>query len=234
MAGNLFLIPNTLGDSDIQKVIPPEVINIMAKITIFIVENIRNSRRHLIKCGYPGSIDDIQFFELNKHTDKSDISNYLQACIDGKDIGLISDAGVPGVADPGAEITSLAHEKSIRVIPLIGPSSILLSLMASGLNGQNFVFHGYLPVKPDDRVRRLKEIESYVFRLNQTQLFIETPYRNDSMFESLKKTCKPETRLCIACDISLEKEFIKTLKISDWKKERVTLHKRPCIFLIGS
>ena len=233
MTGKLYLIPNTLGDSDIQNVIPPEVLNIIAKIDIFIVENIRNARRHIIKCGYPGSIDDITFYELNKHTRQEDISGYLQSCLNGRDIGLISDAGVPGVADPGAEITSLAHEKSIRVIPLTGPSSILLSLMASGLNGQNFVFHGYLPVKPGERVKRLKEIESDAFRLNQTQIFIETPYRNDSMLESLKKTCNPSLRLCIARDISLKEEYIKTLRISAWKKERIALHKRPCIFLIG-
>lgn len=233
MAGNLYLIPNTLGDSNINKVIPPEVVEIINSIDVFIVENIRNARRYLIKCSYSSPIDNIKFLELNKHTQKNEIGSYLDECFNGKDIGLISEAGVPGVADPGAEITSIAHEKSIRVIPLTGPSSILLSLMASGLNGQNFVFHGYLPLKPNERSRRIKEIESIAFNLNQTQIFIETPYRNGSMFDSLLKTCKTYTRLCIACDISLEGEFIKTMNISAWKKEKVDLHKRPCIFLIG-
>ncbi|MCK4921440.1 MAG: SAM-dependent methyltransferase [Bacteroidales bacterium] len=233
MAGNLYLIPNTLGDSNINIVIPPEVVEIIKSIDVFIIENIRNARRYLIKCGYSSPIDNIKFLELNKHTQKNEIGSYLDECLKGHDIGLISEAGVPGVADPGAEITSIAHEKSIRVIPLTGPSSILLSLMASGLNGQNFVFHGYLPLKPNERSRRIKEIESTAFNVHQTQIFIETPYRNVSMFDSLLKTCKPYTRLCIACDISLENEFIKTLSISAWKKERVNLHKRPCIFLIG-
>jgi len=233
MAGKLYLIPNTLGDSGIQMVIPSDVLEIIKSIDTFIVENTRNARRYLIKCGYTSPIDNIKFLELNKHTKKTEIGSYLDECIAGKDIGLISDAGVPGVADPGADITSIAHRKSIRVVPLTGPSSILLSLMASGLNGQNFVFHGYLPFKPNEKIARIKEIESNAFSLNQTQIFIETPFRNESLFESLLKTCKPYTRLCLACDISLENEFIRTMSILDWKKKRVDIHKRPCIFLIG-
>ncbi|MCF8379998.1 MAG: SAM-dependent methyltransferase [Bacteroidales bacterium] len=233
MAGKLYLIPNTLGDSSIQMVIPTEVLEIIKSIDVFIVENIRNARRYLIKCGYSSPIDDIVFFELNKHTKKHEIGTYLDSCRKGKDVGLISEAGVPGVADPGAAITSIAHEKSIRVIPLTGPSSILLSLMASGLNGQNFIFHGYLPVKPTEKINRIKEIETKVFQSNQTQIFIETPYRNGSMLDSLLKACKPYTKLCVACDISLENEFIRTMSIEDWKKQKVDFHKRPCIFLLG-
>jgi 16S rRNA (cytidine1402-2'-O)-methyltransferase len=233
MPGKLFLIPNTLGDSPIDRVIPRYVQELIGELDHFIVENIRNARRFIIKCGYEKPIDDIKFFELNKHTLKEELYEFLDACMKGTDLGLISEAGAPAVADPGSEISSLAHQKGIRVIPLTGPSSILLSLMASGMNGQHFLFHGYLPVKQNERVKKLKELELAALKLNQTQIFIETPYRNDQLLEDILKSVSANLRLCIACDISLDGESIMTLKISEWKKKKAVYHKRPCIFLIG-
>jgi 16S rRNA (cytidine1402-2'-O)-methyltransferase len=233
MPGKVFLIPNTLGDSDPSDVLPQKVFDILRELDHFIVENIRNARRFIIKCGYTKSIDNIRFFELNKHTRPGDIAGYLDVCIKEINIGVISEAGVPGVADPGADIVSIAHEKSLEVIPLVGPSSILMSIMASGLNGQNFVFHGYLPIKGHDRSRRLKEIGNSVIKSNQTQIFIETPYRNNQLIEDIIKSCPNDLKLCIAADISLSTEFIKTKSIADWKKKKPDLHKRPSIYLIG-
>jgi 16S rRNA (cytidine1402-2'-O)-methyltransferase len=205
MKGKLFLIPNTLGDSPVNRVIPEYVQDIIRNLDHFIVENTRNARRFIIKCGYNNPIDDIKFFELNKHTQREDIYRFLDACMKGGNMGLISEAGVPAVADPGSEISSLAHEKGIQVIPLTGPSSILLSLMASGMNGQHFLFHGYLPVKQNERVKKLKELESAAIKLNQTQIFIETPYRNDQLLQDILKSLSDSLRLCVACEISLEK-----------------------------
>ncbi|HYW96997.1 MAG TPA: SAM-dependent methyltransferase [Bacteroidales bacterium] len=233
MKGNLYMIPNTLGDSPLNMVIPEGVSEIINELDHFIVENIRTARRFLIKCGYHKPIDDIRFFELNKHTSNEEKPTFLQPCHESVSMGIISEAGVPGVADPGAEITAMAHTQGIRVIPLTGPSSMLLALMASGLNGQNFTFHGYLPVDRSQRIKKLRDIEKVATREGQTQLFIETPYRNDRLLEDILKTCDHQTRLCIACDITLEQEYIKTMPVESWKKERVTLHKRPCIFLIG-
>ena len=233
MSGKLYLIPNTLGDSPIDQVIPVYVQQVIKELDHFIVENIRNARRFIIKCGYEKSIDDIKFFELNKHTLQEELYGYLDPCMKGKDIGLISEAGAPGVADPGSEISSLAHQKGIRLIPLTGPSSILLSLMASGMNGQHFLFHGYLPVRQGERIKKLREVETSALKLNQTQIFIETPYRNDQLFDDIIRTVSSNLRLCIACDISLETESILTLPIGEWKKKKAAYHKRPCIFLIG-
>ena len=233
MPGKVFLIPNTLGDSSPSEVLPQKVFEIIQELDHFIVENIRNARRFIIKCGYSKSIENIRFYELNKHTRPEDISGYLDVCNIHINIGIISEAGVPGVADPGADIVSIAHQKNIEVIPLVGPSSILMSIMASGLNGQNFVFHGYLPIKGHERLKKLKEIENSVIRLNQTQIFIETPYRNNQLLDDILKTSSKDLKLCIATDISLPTEFIKTMRIADWKKKKPDLHKRPSIFLIG-
>ncbi len=227
------MIPNTLGDSPVNAVLPAFVLEIIGELDHFIVENIRTARRFLIKCGYSKSIDDIIFYELNKHTPEDVKAGFLTPCHQGIPVGIISEAGVPGVADPGAEITSLAHRQGIRVIPLTGPSSLLLSLMASGLNGQNFCFHGYLPVNNPQRSKKIREVESVALKSGETQIFIETPYRNDRLVADILKTCDPGTMLCIACDISLAGEYIRTMNISEWKKERVSFHKRPCIFLIG-
>lgn len=231
--GKLYLVPNTLGGDDPDQVIPDKVLEIMRNLDYFIVENERNARRFLIKCGYQKSIDNIKFFILNKHTPQNEINTFLNPCFDGQDMGIISEAGVPGVADPGVEITSMAHKRKIDVVPLSGPSSIIMALMASGMNGQQFCFHGYLPVKTPERKNKIRQLESEAKKTGYTQLFIETPYRNNALLDSLKATCRPDTLLCIACDITRPAEFIKTMKIKDWKKERVDLKKRPSIFLLS-
>jgi len=229
---DIYLIPTTLGDIAIEKVLPFNNSSIIKKIRYFVVENIRTSRRFIKKIDHEINIDDLSFNELNEHTDKRTLEGFLQPIYEGFDIGIISEAGCPGVADPGADIVRLAHEKNIKVIPLVGPSSILLSLMASGMNGQNFAFLGYLPVKPADRIKTLKEIEKRSAVEKQTQIFIETPYRNAKLFDDLMATMHPLTRLCIAADLTLETEYIRTQTISNWKKQKPDLNKRPAIFLI--
>ena len=233
MKGKLYLLPNLLGDTNPQRVLPDEAIKILHSLDHFIVENIKNARRFIIKCGYPGKIDDIRFFELNKKTDLREIPSFLDPCMKGLNTGLISEAGLPGIADPGAVITSLAHEKRIRVIPFTGPSSVLLSLMASGLNGQSFTFHGYLPIRGKERQQRIRELDKACITTGYTQIFIETPYRNDKLLEDLKRNCSAKTKLCVACELTCENETIITHTIAEWKKERVSFHKRPCIFLLG-
>ena len=178
-----------------------------------------------------------EFFELNEHTQGVELNEYLKPCLEGKNVGLMSEAGVPCVADPGNVAVAKAHQLDIEVVPLIGPSSIILSLMGSGLNGQNFTFHGYLPVEPYDREKKLKAIEAYAVKTGQTQIFIETPYRNRRMVDSICKVCQPATRLCIAAGLTTEQQFLKTQSVSKWRKyfddERNLMDKRPCIFLIG-
>ena len=228
----LYLIPTTLGDSKITDVIPELVTNTINNIDHYIVENVRTARRYLKKAGIISPIDDLHFFELNKHTSPSEINEYLKPIKENKNIGLISEAGVPGVADPGAEIVKLAHQNKIDVVPLTGPSSILLSLMASGFNGQSFAFVGYLPIKSNERSKKLSFLEKRSQSEDQTQMFIETPYRNQKLFDDLLTFCSNNTMLCIACDITLENEFIKTKSIADWKKNKPSINKRPTIFLI--
>lgn len=230
--GNLYLIPTTLGDSDTAHVIPSDVSAIVKNIKHFIVENIRTARRYLRKLDPELNIDELQFFELNQHTDGRVIETYLNPISDGFDMGIISEAGCPGIADPGAEVVKYAHIRHIRVIPLVGPSSILLSLMASGMNGQNFAFIGYIPVKPADRIKAIKEIERRSGIENQTQIFIEAPYRNNPLLTDLIKSLNDQTRLCIACDLTLETEFIKSQTVAQWRKEITDLNKRPAIFLV--
>lgn len=230
--GNLYLIPTTLGESDTARVIPSEVSSIVKGISYFIVENIRTARRYLRKMDPTLNIDDLTFFELNQHTDSQVTEAYLNPILEGFDVGIISEAGCPGIADPGAEVVRQAHIKHIRVIPLVGPSSILLSLMASGMNGQNFAFIGYIPVKPAERVKAIREIEKRSGVEKQTQIFIEAPYRNTQLINDLINTLNDQTRLCIACDITLEMEYIKTQTVSQWKKGVPDLNKRPTIFLI--
>jgi len=230
--GNLYLIPTTLGESDTARVIPSEVSSIVKGISHFIVENIRTARRYLRKMDPTLNIDDLTFFELNQHTDSQVTEAYLNPILEGFDIGIISEAGCPGIADPGAEVVRQAHIKQIRVIPLVGPSSILLSLMASGMNGQNFAFIGYIPVKPAERVKAIREIEKRSGFEKQTQIFIEAPYRNTQLINDLINTLNDQTRLCIACDITLDTEYIKTQTVSQWKKGVPDLNKRPAIFLI--
>lgn len=229
---SLYLIPTTLGESDTARVIPSDVSAIVKNIKYFIVENIRTARRYLRKMDPQLNIDELQFFELNQHTDGTVIAEYLRPILEGFDIGIISEAGCPGIADPGAEVVKIAHTRQIRVIPLVGPSSILLSLMASGMNGQNFAFIGYIPVKPAERVKAIREIERRSGFEKQTQIFIEAPYRNTQLINDLINTLSDQTRLCIACDITLETEYIKTLTVAQWKKGVPDLNKRPAIFLI--
>ncbi|HEY9113955.1 MAG TPA: SAM-dependent methyltransferase [Bacteroidales bacterium] len=231
--GKLYLLPTTLGDFEtIGRAIPEFNLEIIRSLDIFIVEQVRTARRFLVKCKHPIPIDQITFFELNKHTQTEQISSYLNEALQGKSIGLLSEAGTPCIADPGAVIVKMAQELGIKVVPLVGPNSIILALMASGFNGQHFVFHGYLPIDRNDLVKKIKEIETNARKLEQTQIFIETPYRNHQLFENLLKTCDTQTLLCIATDLTLETEKVKTLPINLWKKEKVDFHKKPTVFLL--
>jgi len=231
MAGNIYLIPVTLGGDDFQKVIPEKVINLTKLLRNFIVEDLRSARRflRLIDKGFP--IDDTVFMELNEHTAESELEGYLLPAVRGADIGIMSEAGLPGIADPGAKIVALAHKKGIKVIPLSGPSSIILALISSGFNGQNFSFNGYLPVKPAEKTSRIKDLEKKA-REGYAQIFMETPYRNQKMFDSLISACNNETMLCIASDITLPSENIRSMKISDWKKNIPSLNDKLVVFVI--
>jgi len=231
--GVLYLVANTLGNPDTGWTIPEHVARTTRNIGVLIVENTRNARRYL-KMLDPGlEIGSLVFHELNKHTPPEDIPGFLLECLNGMDTAMISDAGVPGVADPGAAVVRCAHEKGIRVVPLTGPSSILLSLMASGLNGQSFRFHGYLPVNRGDRIRALRELEQVVKKSGETQIFIETPYRNNALLSDILGICSPGTMLCVAADITLDTEWIRTMSITEWNKQKPELHKKPAVFLIG-
>lgn len=230
--GKLYLIPTTLGEGDINYSLPGEVKNIIHSIDEFIVEDERSARRFLKLAGTPFPLQGIKLHTLNEHTIQTGISSYLNSIDTGKDIGLLSEAGCPGVADPGAEVVKIAHEKNIRVVPLVGPSSILLALMASGFNGQNFCFHGYLPKERNERIKKLKTLEHDAFKRNQTQIFIETPYRNHNLLEDIFSNCTHAASLCIACDITLSSEFIQTKTVGEWKKKVPDINKRLAIFLI--
>jgi len=232
MSGALYLIPNTLGDTAVSGVIPADVCLLIKQIKHLIVEDIRTTRRFLKKVDKSIDIDELTFYELNKHTTHQQKSNFLNAIKKGNNMGIISEAGCPGVADPGADIVAAAHQQGIKVVPLVGPSSILLSMMASGMNGQSFAFQGYLPVKSGDRAKAIKHLESLSLRENQTQIFIETPYRNNYMFKDILTNCGPNTKVCVACDITLETEYIQTKTVAQWKGKLPDLHKRPTIFLI--
>jgi 16S rRNA (cytidine1402-2'-O)-methyltransferase len=231
MAANIYLIPVTLGGDDFLKVIPEKVIGLTRLLRYFIVEDLRSARRflRLIEKGFP--IDESVFYELNKHTPDSEISGFLKPALDGHDIGIMSEAGLPGIADPGAKIVALAHNKRLKVIPLSGPSSIILALISSGFNGQNFTFNGYLPVKPAEKISRIKELEKKA-REGYAQAFMETPYRCQVMLEALLSVCNNETMLCIASDITLPEEYICSLKISEWKKNMPSLKNRRVIFIL--
>jgi 16S rRNA (cytidine1402-2'-O)-methyltransferase len=229
---SLYLIPVTLGKTEISKVLPPYNKEIIVPIRHFIVENIRTARRFLKQVNPEIDIDSLTFYTLNKHTSNAELSCFLKPIEEGHSIGIISEAGCPAIADPGADVVAIAQKKNIPVVPLVGPSSILLALMASGFNGQSFAFHGYLPIDAEERIKILKTLEQRVYSENQTQLFIETPYRNGKLVEDIFKTCKSTTRLCIAADITLNSEFIKTRSIGEWKKQVPELSKKPCIFAI--
>lgn len=231
MNGRIWLIPVTLGGDDFNKVIPEKVIGLTRQLRFFIVEDVRSARRFLRLIDKEFPINDSVFYELNEHTGDSDIAHYLEPVWNGSDIGVLSEAGLPGIADPGARIVALAHQKRITVTPLSGPSSIVLALISSGLNGQNFTFNGYLPVKPAERSAKLRELEKKAGD-GFTQIFMETPYRNQKMMESILTTCHNDTLLCIATDITLPAESIRTMKISDWKKDLPLLNDKLAVFLI--
>lgn len=232
MTGKLYLIPNTLGSQEISQSIPNEVAQIAVKLRHFIVEDLRTARRYLRQLDRQMDIDGSIFFTLNKRTTPTQFSEYLKPLKAGHDVGIISEAGCPGVADPGAEVVKLAHEAGIQVIPLVGPSSILLALMASGMNGQSFAFVGYIPIKKEERLKTIKQLESRSRNENQSQIFIETPFRNNHLADDILKTCSPQTQLCIACNLTTPDEYISTKTVAQWKGKLPDLHKKPTIFII--
>jgi 16S rRNA (cytidine1402-2'-O)-methyltransferase len=232
-AGKLYLIPSSLGENTTHT-IPQYVIDIVHTLDIFIAERAKTARHFLKALKTPVPFPEMTFYELNKKTEAGETFSFLKDAIDGKNVGLLSEAGCPGVADPGEVIVKMAHEKGIEVVPFVGPSSILLAMMASGLNGQNFAFVGYLGVKKEDRIQDLKRLEQLAIRHRQTQIFIETPYRNMSLIEDMLQTLHSNTRICIAAELTLPTEFIKTKTVDAWKKTKLPdLHKKPVIFLIG-
>ena len=231
--GVLYLVPCTLGDTAAELVLPRHVIDIARKLRYFVVEHPKTARKFISALKPELPIQSMHFDSLNEHTDPNEMSGMLAPLEAGEDLGIISEAGCPGIADPGADLVMLAHRKGIRVVPLVGPSSILLALMASGLNGQHFAFHGYLPVAESERNRAIATLEEESAKRNQTQMFIETPYRNEKLFSALLAQCRPMTKLCIATDISLPEEQIQTRSIELWKSQPIPhLNKRPTMFLL--
>lgn len=232
LKGKLYLIPTTLGENNPDDVLPQTVKRVIDFIGTYIVENEKTARK-FIKAIHPEKVQaDLKISLLNKRTEAIEHKAMLSPCLNGENIGLMSEAGCPGVADPGAVIVKLAHENGIQVVPLVGPSSILLAMMASGMNGQSFAFNGYLPIDKSEKKSALKSFENLSNSKNQSQIFIETPYRNNKLMEDLVQTLQPNTLLCIAADITLPTEYIKTLRVADWKKTKVDLHNRPTIFII--
>ncbi len=232
MPGTLYLIPSTIGNENIKYSLPRESTEIIQKLDEFIVENVRTARRFLIKAGYSKSIDNIKFNILNKHTPENSLPSFFNNIKAGKSAGIISEAGCPCIADPGAKIVALAHQMGIKVKPLTGPSSIFLALMASGFNGQNFVFHGYLPIEKKKQHNSLKKIEKQAIHNNQTQIFMEAPYRNNNLLNNILSSLSPSTKLCIASELTTNEEFIETKSIDDWKKQIPDLNKKNTVFLI--
>ena len=230
--GKLYLIPNTLGENEPLEVLPLSIKSTIEQVNDYIVESEKPARRFIKKVSSGKSQAALRFQFLNKYTEPSEIQDYLTPCIEGRHLGILSDAGAPGVADPGAELVRLAHQKGIRVVPLVGPSSILLALMASGMNGQRFAFNGYLSIDKQERKKEIRKFERLSTENDQSQIFIETPYRNDKLLANFLNHLKNDTLLCVACDLTLPTEFIKTMPVSEWKTISVALHKRPCIFII--
>ncbi len=232
MQASLYLIPVPLGETELDHILPPHNHKIIGGIRHFIVENIRTARRFLKKSNPDIVIDELTFYTLNKYTSPEEVSDYLKPIEAGESIGIISEAGCPAIADPGADVVAIAQRKGYKVVPMIGPSSILLSLMASGFNGQSFSFWGYLPIDTAEKIKKLKLLEQHIYNENQTQIFIETPYRNHKIIEEIIKYCRPQTRLCIAANITCPDEYIRTRTVQEWSKEMLDLHKKPCIFLL--
>ena len=230
----LYLIPVELGDTPQERVLPAYNREVILGIKHFIVEDVRSARRFLKRVDRDINIDALTFYPMGKHADAKLFTSYLKPLEAGEDIGVISEAGCPAVADPGADVVAIAQRKGFCVVPLVGPSSMIMAVMASGLNGQSFAFHGYLPIDPTDRMKRLKQLEERAVREHQTQLFIETPYRNAKLFATLCQTLRPQTRLCIAAGITTDDEWICTRTVADWKRTTLPdLSKTPAIFLFG-
>ncbi|MGV8113905.1 MAG: SAM-dependent methyltransferase [Lentimicrobium sp.] len=232
--GKLYLIPATLGDTPPEQVLPAFNLNLLQYIDVYVVEELKTARRFLRKCGYRKDFDSItEFYQLNEHTSETEIESFLEPALSGRNTGLVSEAGCPAVADPGSALVRLAHAKGIQVVPLSGPSSLMLSLMASGFNGQQFTFHGYLPVRPPERIQKLREIERETMRTGATQIFIETPYRNRQMLESIISTCSDALLLCIALNLTLPDEKIITRQVAGWKKAGYQPPRVPAVFLLS-
>lgn len=232
MSGTLFLLPTAISTANPAENLPGNFLNTANQLDEFIVENIKTTRRFLRAVGFTKDFDQIPYHILNKHTPSQDIASFLEGAKNGKNIGLFSEAGVPGVADPGASVVELAHRKNLTVKPLSGPSSIFMALSASGFNGQNFAFNGYLPIDAKKRKEKIKQFEQRILKEDQTQIFIEAPYRNNTLAEAFLDSCHPDTMLCIASDITSPDEFIKTLSIKVWKKTKPNLHKKNTVFLL--
>ncbi len=234
MTPSLFLIPVELGDTPQERVLPPYNREVILKIRHFIVEEVRSARRFLKRVDRDINIDELTFYPMGKYADAALFAKYLKPLEAGESVGVISEAGCPAVADPGADVVAIAQRKGFKVVPLVGPSSMILAVMASGLNGQSFAFHGYLPIDPADRMKRLKQLEERAVREHQTQLFIETPYRNAKLFATLCQTLRPQTRLCIAAGITTDDEWICTRSVADWRRSTLPdLSKIPAIFIFG-
>lgn len=228
----LYLIPNLLGETPVEQVLPPYNRQVILGIRHFIVEDVRTARRFLKVVDRSIDIDQLTFYTLNKHTNPEEVASMLKPLEEGNPMGVISEAGCPAVADPGADVVAIAQRKGLQVIPLVGPSSIILAVMGSGFNGQSFAFNGYLPIEPEERIKMLKKLEQRAYTENQTQLFIETPYRNAKMMADILKACRPQTHLCIAAGLTTKDEYIRTRTIKEWGGKLPQLDKIPCIFLI--
>lgn len=228
----LYLIPNLLGETPVEQVLPAYNHEIIMGIRHFIVEDVRTARRFLKQVDRSIDIDQLTFYTLNKHTKPDEISGMLKPLEEGNPMGVISEAGCPAVADPGADVVAIAQRKGLQVVPLVGPSSIILAVMGSGFNGQSFAFNGYLPIEPDERIKTLKKLEQRAYTENQTQLFIETPYRNAKMMADILKACRPQTHLCIAAGLTTSDEYIRTRTVKEWGGKLPNLDKIPCIFLL--
>ena len=230
--GKIYLIPTTIAPGTEQQVLPLQITEAIRKLEYFLTENIRSARRFISSLNLDVDIQRLKFEALNKHSTPEDISYLMKPILDGRNAGVLSESGCPGIADPGARVVASAHRLNIKVVPLVGPSSLLLALMASGFNGQSFVFHGYLPIDKSERVKKLKVLEREAYNRDQTQIFIETPYRNNQLFKSIVQTCRPETLLCIAKNLTHRHEEVRSLSVAQWQKAQTSFEKLPMIFLI--
>ena len=229
--GKLYLIPTPLGDNPVEEVIPKHVLETACSLRRFVVEQTRTARRFLSRYGLKGHVDELEFHELNEHSTDDEVRS-LMSLFDGCDVGLLSEAGLPAVADPGARLVELCHLQGVEVVPLVGPSSLMMALMASGLNGQCFEFCGYIPAKADSRKAALRSLEKESRAASRSEIIIETPYRNDALFADMLQNLSPDTRICVAADISLPTQYIRTARVAQWRKSPITIGKRPCVFII--